>query len=189
MISGMRKKPWRQDAVLTHRRTKRRFCRAGGCRVGGHRTAHTGTGAITTCAGRCSALSGGSNKEDTVKRGVCIFLVSIVVLFSACENPNNNQIVKETVSPNGKYKAVCFIRDLGATTKASNQLSIFSKDDALGDVSGNVCVAYGDIKATWESDAMLNVAIENCEEIFEKKSQYGGIQIKYDINYKTDSQG
>lgn len=82
-------------------------------------------------------------------------------------------------SPDGKYNAYIFVRDLGATTKASNQLSILRKGDKLGNISGNIFVTYGDFNVSWSSPTELNIKVTKVGEVFKKIEEYKGIKINY----------
>lgn len=51
----------------------------------------------------------------------------IIIIITGCTKTSNNRIIKSVESPDSKYVAYIFIRDMGATTKASFQLSILQK--------------------------------------------------------------
>lgn len=109
-----------------------------------------------------------------------IFMVCLIFSFSlsGCAN-SNNKVISEVGSPDGKYNAFYFIRDLGATTKASSQLTVLKKGKKLGDTVGNVFVTYGEFDVEWENDNMLVVNIKKDEEIFKQLTKYKDIEIKY----------
>ena len=54
--------------------------------------------------------------------------------------PCGNRSVDETVSPSGEWSAVLFVRDCGATTGLSLQMSVIREGDDLPNESGNLLV-------------------------------------------------
>jgi hypothetical protein len=98
---------------------------------------------------------------------------------TSCNYSSNNKIVKSIESSNNDYVAYLFIRDLGATTKASYQLSILKKGKNLGDEGGNIFISYGEFDIEWSSQNELIVKIVGKGEIFKQASNFKGINIKY----------
>lgn len=94
----------------------------------------------------------------------------------------SNQIIAEYPSPDLKHKAVLFIRDAGATTRESYQLSIMKEDQNLTDSeTGNVFVSYSEIEAEWENSKKLVIKIlEKDQTIFKQETQLGNIDISYE---------
>ncbi len=119
--------------------------------------------------------------KNKIKIITLCLIFSITLIGCSSLNSNaNNTVIKEIGSPDGDYTAFCFIRDLGATTKASYQLSILNKGEKLGDTTGNVFITYGEFDVEWDGNSDLIVNIKDDEEIFKKLEQYKGIQIKYE---------
>lgn len=82
-------------------------------------------------------------KLATVGLGAVLVLVALpAVLFWLVAQPLPtlcaNTVVAESPSPDGRWKALVFERDCGATTRASLQVSVLPAGGALGDEGGNV---------------------------------------------------
>jgi hypothetical protein len=106
-----------------------------------------------------------------------------------------NEIVEELSSPNKNFKAVIFIRDCGATTGYSTQLSIIGNSANLDDEGGNVLIMsdktrYGltsenggaKVKATWTSDSTMTIYLDKRTEVMEHEDEdeISGIKISYE---------
>jgi hypothetical protein len=120
----------------------------------------------------------------------------IVLLFGAtvnsCTSPFadmcGNNISKEINSPDKKLKAVIFIRDCGATTGFSSQLSIIDFSDKLENESGNVLIIsdkeYGengnaDLNAEWNGVNELIIYFNLKAITFKKETEIDDIKITY----------
>lgn len=110
---------------------------------------------------------------------IILCLVFSITLKGCVNSSSSNELINKIESPDGKYVALYFIRDLGATTKRSYQLSILSKGEELGDTSGNVFVTYGEFDIEWEKNDNLIVNVKSDEEIFKQSDQYKEIKIEY----------
>lgn len=119
------------------------------------------------------------------KQKYIILLVIFIVLINltACDELASNKIVKEAKSPNGKYTAFAFIRDAGATTDFSPQVSILKKKRLSKSEIGNVFRGYHSqyIDIKWQGNSTLVVYYDcNEDNIFEKANKIKGISIKYE---------
>lgn len=79
-------------------------------------------------------------------------------LFAATSQPCSNAIVQEAVSPDGRFKAVVFVRSCTATPGFSSNISVLVKDGILADGEGNLFAAYGHpqqlgIQLQWQQPA------------------------------------
>ena len=104
----------------------------------------------------------------------------LLLLFS---HSNHNEVIYEILSPDGKYKAVVFNRNFGATTAFNYQLSILKKDEKLKDKEGNVFISYSRISVGWKDDKTLLVTLSESKHIFKQIHDFYGISILY----STDS--
>ena len=105
----------------------------------------------------------------------------------------NNDIAQEVSSPNGKYKAIIFERDCGATTDFSTQVSVLKASKSLSrSDGGNVFVADSnrgvvgtDIKgvmavyAHWASNSVLEIHYPSGARVFEKNDRIGDVTVHY----------
>lgn len=127
------------------------------------------------------------------KKKFLFILLPIIVLLIFIYNFNkstatdtiilrNNTVVKELSSPDKKNKAVAFIRDCGATTDFSPQVSLLKDNEQFRDDPGNLFVGYHSkfIDISWADNTTL-VVLYDCKDsyISEKVDQVGKIKIKY----------
>ena len=121
---------------------------------------------------------------------VCILVVSIVAfpvygaykLFSVFNNSfAGNELLFECVNKNETYKAVAFIRDAGATTSKSYQLSILKNNDKLENETGNVLITYSEFDVEWNGDKELIVRLrDKNKKIFKQLNEKNGIVVLYE---------
>lgn len=107
-----------------------------------------------------------------------MFCLICMCILAGCTD-SNNEIIKEIDSPDSKYTAFYFCRDLGATTQKSYQLSIFKEGTELGDKGGNIFVTYGEFDIKWESENVLVVSIKEDDEKFKQLEEYKDVEIRY----------
>jgi hypothetical protein len=115
------------------------------------------------------------------------FLIVFVLTFESCVAVNH---IKETIpSLDGKYIVILFLRDAGATTDYSPQVSILKNGKKLKNKGGNIFRGYHSkyLKAYWENNLTL-VIYHNCmdEYIFEKVEVFQDITIKYIVPREED---
>ena len=92
---------------------------------------------------------------------------------------NNNTVMVEKYSPNGRYKAVKFQRDMGATTSANYQLSIISADDELENDVGNVFGTETEFSFEWLDNGTLVIKDYSDADVFKKETSVKGVEILY----------
>ncbi|HHV98582.1 MAG TPA: hypothetical protein GXX36_03255 [Clostridiaceae bacterium] len=111
-------------------------------------------------------------------------LVTLTLVITGC-SASNNEVIKSIESPTGTYVAYLFIRDMGATTRESYQLSILKKGEKLGNRPGNVSIAYGQFDIEWTGDKELAIKNKTIEEVFKNEEKYGEVTI---VHYPSKSQ-
>ena len=81
-------------------------------------------------------------------------------------------------SPSGSFVAVVFVRDCGARTTRSAQISILKKSENLPNDGGNIAV-FGDEKVdvSWKDNKHLVVEYDGKAKVFLLKPEYLGIHI------------
>ena len=102
---------------------------------------------------------------------------AIALFANGCDDPCGNRWVDAMVSPSGEWSAVLFVRDCGATTGFSLQMSLIREGDGLPNRSGNVLV-LGDgsgwsrseaplvkVVPRWLSETMLELLIADNEDV------------------------
>ncbi|MDN3018881.1 hypothetical protein PH210_22165 [Paenibacillus sp. BSR1-1] len=125
-----------------------------------------------------------------MKKRIKPLLITLLVLFAvfisgkylldlvfagAC----GNQIQKSVPSPGGDKVAYVFLRDCGATTNYSPQLSILKKDEDLENESGNTFKSDKSFSIEWLNESTLQVTYSKSSETFEKDTSVNGVKIKY----------
>lgn len=113
-------------------------------------------------------------------RRLLIFLLCMPLL-QACMDPCSNSVKSTLVSPDGKYCAVSFERDCGATTRTSRQVSIVLNGSKNVSGVGNVFILDGtSVMVCWDNAKQLRVAYSGNEnKVFKKKNEYRDISIVY----------
>jgi hypothetical protein len=112
-------------------------------------------------------------------------LAIAIILLNLCScmpDPCANAQVSETISPDGKLKAVTFRRDCGATTKETVQVSVLPAKKRLPNEAGNVFVASGEplIVVRWISDRHLSISGGGVSGAFKADKSFGDIEVTYD---------
>jgi len=126
---------------------------------------------------------------------VSIILVGIVAVIFApayfitkCENES----VGEHTSPDGKYKAVLFVRDCGATTGFSTQVSLLRSNQNLKNESGNLFIADTDhgkipsdpkggleVRIVWKGSKDFYIFHHESARVFKAEKKVKGINVEY----------
>lgn len=109
-----------------------------------------------------------------------IVFISLLLFLQSCMEIGSNEVLYECVSPNKEYVAYVFLRDVGATSKASYQLTITGYGHELSDnMTGNIFISYGEFGVRWISDSELVVEKKTSGEEFKKRYKYKDITITY----------
>ena len=104
-----------------------------------------------------------------------------------------NQVISQGLSPDKKYKFVVFVRDCGATTGFSTQVSVMTSDWKFrDDESGNVLTTSdrergsrtnklggADVRVEWTANRRIKIYLENAAKTGIKLSKVKGIEIEY----------
>ena len=93
-----------------------------------------------------------------------------------------NTIVNASTSPNGKWKAVLFERNCGATTGFSSQISLIKADKELNNEAGNIYIADGypkDYTLKWGSDTTVKIGGAYGKN-YKKETQFNGVRFSYE---------
>lgn len=82
--------------------------------------------------------------------------IGIYMLNNLCVN----NVEQTLYSPEGKYKVVVFVRDCGATTDFSKQVSVIPSHDELNNDGGNFLIFRGEpqLSIEWATDTDFFVA-------------------------------
>ena len=118
-------------------------------------------------------------------------LVALAAFVSSCTDICSNEVIASALSPDGRYDAIIFQRDCGATTGFSTQISIVQHGD-IPTASGNIFVADDDhgvaaagawggprAEVQWESADRLLVLYARGSRIFKQDRSRSGITVSY----------
>ncbi|WP_159888681.1 hypothetical protein [Paenibacillus puerhi] len=113
--------------------------------------------------------------------GILLFVVALGVygLFRLVASACGNEIVNEIPQPGGALKAVVFIRDCGATTRESYQVSIIRKGSNIDDTdTGNVFIAYEPVSVSWSKYNDFDIEYAG-GQVFKQEINVKGIRVNY----------
>jgi hypothetical protein len=133
-----------------------------------------------------------------------IILVAIIAVFFAPAyliSPCKNELIGEHPSPDGKYKAVLFVRDCGATTGFSTQVSLLRSNAQLKNGSGNLFIADTDhgkipsgqkggpeVRIVWEGSKDIYIVHHENARVFKAEKKVNGINVNYkSLKNETDN--
>ncbi|MDR7270316.1 hypothetical protein J2X20_002974 [Pelomonas saccharophila] len=107
--------------------------------------------------------------------------MAISMAVVGCSDPCENNTVAKVASPSGRFSAVVFSRNCGATTGFNTQLSIVPADDAPGEETGSAFIADGTVplKLEWISDTELAVSGTQGSKNFKQERHVRGVLISY----------
>lgn len=96
-----------------------------------------------------------------------------------------NEIFHEALLPGGRFKAVTFQRDCGATTGFSTQISLIPSNAALPNEGGNIFITKGhpkdtNIETVWLNSTELVIKHTAGLEAFKKETSRKGIRVTYE---------
>ncbi|MGZ4789109.1 MAG: hypothetical protein ACXVZX_11375 [Terriglobales bacterium] len=104
-----------------------------------------------------------------------------------------NSVAREVPSPDGKWKAVIYERDCGATTDFSTQVSVLEARDDVGDESGNVFITDSNhgavpisgigvinVDVLWRSNSEVRVRYPSAARVFKKETRISGVSVSYE---------
>ena len=100
-----------------------------------------------------------------------------------------NRILRTATSPDGRYTAVTFARDCGATTRASTQVSILTPGEDPPD-GGNIFIAEPNsgldarpgrdgVEVTWLGPTRLRIRYDRSAHVFMRVEAFGDVTVDY----------
>ena len=93
-----------------------------------------------------------------------------------------NTVISNAISPDGKWNALLFERNCGATTDHSSQISLLKSGKSLENENGNVFAAAGypeGYTLSWESNNLVKILGVN-GKVYKKESQLHDIKFNYE---------
>jgi hypothetical protein len=114
--------------------------------------------------------------------------LALVLVFGyrrACEalNPCSNSVTASIVSPDQSKKLVVFVRDCGATTSFSSQVSLIDSHDKLPNDPGNLLVVgkKAAMQAAWTNDSAAVLTYPAKSEVFKQVAKLDGVSVTYKV--------
>jgi len=106
------------------------------------------------------------------------------VCLSNCTLSCGNKTLSQSLSPNGRLKAVLFSRTCVAAARycpSVSSVSVLAADDALPAGEGNVVAFVGDVGVDlqWKSDGLLLVRYPAIARVLRQYRRSGDVQIQY----------
>lgn len=113
----------------------------------------------------------------------CLAFSAILALgLAACSDADlcGNEIVADVVSPSGARHAIVFLRDCGATTGFSTQLSILPAGEALPEDGGNAVILDDRVPLTvqWVSETELLVKGAGSKVVFRHERSVADVRVR-----------
>ena len=112
--------------------------------------------------------------------------LGLAAVASGCDltGPCENSPIAEIASIDGSVSAWVFVRDCGATTARSTQVSILRAGEGPPVDAGNAFVidAESQVVATWRESSRISISFERTGEIFKQESVVAGVEISYEEN-------
>jgi hypothetical protein len=133
---------------------------------------------------------------------VAVFLVVVLVgagsafqLWSIFNKLCDNEVLATELSPDKAFQAVVFIRDCGATTRNSIQVSILRHKQWLPNDPGNLFIAEAvgptdgtiggpEVKVTWTAPRAVRIEHRQKARLFLSNSHSSGVSAVYSIEPK-----
>ncbi len=120
--------------------------------------------------------------------GIIAMIIAPAYFASPCEN----ELVGEHPSPDGQYKAVLFVRDCGATTGFSTQVSLLRSNEQVKSGSGNLFIADTDhgkvpsnlkggleVRIGWKGSKDIYIVHHENARVFKAEKIFNGINVDY----------
>jgi hypothetical protein len=112
---------------------------------------------------------------DFDMRFICLLLTSIVL--GGCSDPCTNTVIEEISSPDGKLIATAFIRDCGATTDFSPQVSL-RKAGEPRPKNGNVFIGNHSQKIDLRWASKTHLRIETDAVVVKEMTAFEGVTVE-----------
>ena len=109
-----------------------------------------------------------------------------------CVSPCGNEFVSAHASPDGRLKAVVFVRSCGATTPFVTEMSVLPADAGLPQDSANALIISDnpdrpiqrsapaiEVRVKWDSNSHLNVLFPLAAAVYKHVERVGAVSIEY----------
>lgn len=111
-------------------------------------------------------------------RRIHIILLTLLAL-AGCE-PCANEIISESLSPDGASKIIVFSRNCGATTGSNTQATLLKQNQSLPNDGGNIFVLdQGKAIVKWKTNMEILVTADASSRFFKRESAVNGVSFSY----------
>lgn len=97
-----------------------------------------------------------------------------------------NDVRERVRSPDGRREVVVFVRDCGATTSFSTQISILRAGENASDEGGNTYIAAGELRVSVQWLTPTEIVIARSVKGVTEREHVGGVSVRY-IGMQRDS--
>jgi len=118
--------------------------------------------------------------------GTLAAAVVLAAVASCGKSGCTNSVRERITSPDGRYDAVVFDRDCGATTAISVQVALVEVGGSVPDKPANVFVSEDNprIKLEWRARHHLLIMFDAASRVTRREDRQNGVMISYD-DYPT----
>jgi len=112
-----------------------------------------------------------------------IGILALVISLSGCLGDLcGNEIVSDTPEQAGRVRAIVFVRDCGATTGFSTQVSILDEKQSVPNEPGNTFVAHDrlSVSVRWTAPDRLVVTYPAQAKVFLQENQLKAVKVSYE---------
>jgi hypothetical protein len=107
--------------------------------------------------------------------------LATILIFTGCSDICGNEVSQTVRSPSGKFAAVVFSRNCGATTGFNTQVAILPAGPKMANDAGNTFIANGTLPLTlrWQTGTALQISGVGTVSPLKKESQVSGVTVSY----------
>jgi hypothetical protein len=113
--------------------------------------------------------------------------ISLLVALTSCLPlfDCGNEVLSTHPGPGGRIRAVVFLRDCGAASSWSTNVSVLGSSRLGKNATGNVLVASGGepgrpgVTIRWLERRVLEVTVEKGMDVSSKESRVGDIEVRF----------
>jgi len=132
-------------------------------------------------------------KHRLTRPSLISLAAAALALSSGCASPCDNELISTNPSPDGRVKAVVFIRACGATTPIATEMSIVPARDGTPVGWANALTISDDpdhpmqrsseaieVRLKWNSPDRLSVRFPRSASVGKRAEEVRGVHIEYD---------
>ena len=109
-------------------------------------------------------------------------LLTAPLMIQGCK-PCKEEIWNQSLSPDGRWKAVVVMRDCGATSPETLSLNVATeRSQSFPETNNALVVKHGHaVDAAWTSNSQLEISCNDCvpSEILKQRNQIGAVHVSF----------